>query len=339
MIKNNNASGFLTGERNVLVDNVKGLIILLFAVTNIYFNATLSFDMPEWAIHTGDIENIPFWSYLNFSLMDFGPAVFFFLIGLTVFPAFSKRVARDGSRAAFKHFFYRNAAIFGIFMAITFLQNKITDGTRDWDTIQSVGFTGLLLIPFMSTYMRKHTWTRAVAAAVVLLLFQFFHAQIYMFHGWQGGAAACVGYLGIVLVSSVLADAAKKGVTAYAAASVLVVIAAVLSDKYFGKSQFFTDYNTTYMLMSTAVLNTAYFVFYILDKIVIKNRPVPVLATMGRNLMLYLFLSLAILAVLELFLKDYPLNPTQLIIFETTTVCAYVLLSVLLKKKNITFKL
>ncbi|MDR2091114.1 MAG: hypothetical protein LBP62_05625 [Clostridiales bacterium] len=321
------------------MDNVKGLIVFFFIITNIYFNAKLSFKMPEWSIHEGNVVGMPFWGYLNFSLMDLGPAAFFFLIGLTVFPVFSKHVERDGTRAAYKQFFMKNMAIVGIFCTLTFIKSKVLNENFDWDTIQSVGFTGVLLMPFMSAFMRKHTLARLIAGLGVLVLFHIFHKEIYIFHGYQGGLSACVGYLGIVLIASALADAMKKGILPYAAASAFIIGAAVLSDKLTGKSVFFEDYNTTYMLMSTAFLNTAYFVFYTIDKFLLKGKRIPILSTMGRNIFFYLILSLLIMAVIMVFMADIRLNEGQLIMLEVGTVAVYALISIFLEKKNITFKL
>ncbi|MDR2047360.1 MAG: hypothetical protein LBP79_05645 [Clostridiales bacterium] len=331
-------------ERNALVDNVKGLVIIFFIVTNVYFLANLTFKMPEWSIHEGDVNGIPLWSYLNFSLMDLGPAIFFFLIGLTVFPTFSRHTVRDGSRAAYKRFFMRNMTIVGIFCTITFIKSKllkeINGATEhDWDTIQSIGFTGVLLTPFLFGFMRRHAWARVLAGLGVLVLFQLFHKEINIFHSYQGGLAACVGYLGIVLVSSALGDAMRKGIIAYAAASLLLAGAAVLSDRFFGKAAFFEDYNTTYMLMAATFINTVYFAFYVIDKLVLKGRRIPVLSSMGRNLFLYLLISLAVMAVTMIFLADVPLNQTRLLLLEIGVVAAYLLLGIFLEKKNITFKL
>jgi hypothetical protein len=234
----------------------------------------------------------------------------------------------------------RNAAIIGIFTVLTYIRSKGLGGSvPDWETVQSIGFTGLLLIPFMFSFIRRNTWIRLALGVVVLVLFQTFRAQISILDGYQGGIGACVGYLGIVLLASVMGDLAEKGFLYYAVGTAAAVGAMLLVKSVWGEALFYPIFNASYMVVSFFVLNTAYFIAYILDKLFIKNRPIPVLETLGKNIFLYLLLSLLLCGTVYLFTQNKPLDQIGLLIAEIICVAFYALLTIPLKKKNIMFRL
>jgi hypothetical protein len=331
-------------NRFALVDNVKGVLVLLFLASHIWSIDLFSSFIPSWMLHKGNIAETPFWSFVNFSLMDLGPTAFFFVIGLTIFKAFSSRVEKDGKKAALHHYVYRNVLVLSGAFCLTFIRGRSEPYWRDgWDNIHSIAFTGLLLIPFVYiNFIRNNAWLRLLLGAALLTLFYIYKDKIDVLSGNSGGMAGCVGYAGLVLVVSFVGDMSRKGALPYLLTSAGIVAAAFLANKYLGRASY-VEYNTTYMIMSLFVLNIIYFVFYVVDKLFIKNRPIPVLAALGRSLLLFFILSWIIAIATDALLgkiiaaDQAPLR--TLVVIEALCALLYFIVGFVFDKKKIVVKI
>ncbi|MDR2046982.1 MAG: hypothetical protein LBP79_03660 [Clostridiales bacterium] len=327
-----------TKYRIALVDNAKGLLVLFFLFTHLFAEPPILYTPPGWLKHHGDVTPFAFWRFLNISLMDLGPIFFFFFIGLTLFDSFSKRVKTEGKRAAYRKYLFRNAVIFSITFADIFIKGQLPQGMlMRWSALAGIAFTGFLLTPFLAGFIRNNAWVRFVLGAAVLAAYQCFQGYLKFLDSNDGGMMACVGYVGTVLIASVIGDLSKKGFAPYALASVGLFFAAWTAKTRLGEPSYVL-FNASYMIMSLFAVNLFYFVIYVIDKLLVKGRALPVFAPLGRNIIVFLFLTLSIEGLLRV-LSAAPYTLKQMWIIECACVSAYVLISLILGKKNIVIKL
>ncbi|MDR0751475.1 MAG: heparan-alpha-glucosaminide N-acetyltransferase domain-containing protein [Christensenellaceae bacterium] len=323
-------------NRIALIDNIRGLLVLAFIFLHVYVDNT-DFRGPEWLVHNGKVADIPIMNFANVSVMDFGPTSFFFVIGLTVFLSFSKRIERSGKKAAYSRYLLRNAVLFSACKIILFIKSNVTEGEFiDWDNISSIAFTGFLLMLFMFDFIRNKPYVRLVLGAIVLVLYHVLKEPLQFLSGAKGGIYGCLGYLGIVLVSSFIVDLARESLLKHAIFSFILFIIAWLVNTNIGKPVF-SEYNMPYMVMSIFALNSVYFIFSVIDKLFLKGREIPILAPLGKSLIFFLYLTFIIDAIF--YYIPEPLTRTQVFIVEAILIPIYLLIGYFLGKKRIIIKL
>jgi hypothetical protein len=147
--------------------------------------------------------------------------------------------------------------------------------------------------------------------------------------------------MGVVFLASVIQDLVeKKRPWLYLGFSVLLFFAAWGAKEFFGDAVY-KAYNSTYMIMCTFAMNTIYLVFYAIDRLFIRNRPIPLVATVGRNILLYILLTFLFVNVLMALQKAGTVPPFGVLAFIIFDVCVYtffLLLARFLEKKRIIFK-
>jgi hypothetical protein len=334
-------------ERFGSVDNARGLLVLMFFITWTWNNGIFQF-IPTWMKHNGAVAGIPFLEFLNFSLMDLGPPAFFFVIGLTMFKAFSSRVAKDGKKNAATRYLCRNALFFtGCYMGV-YVGGKLSGSTFDgWDNMNSIAFTGLMLTPFVYVdFIRERSWVRLLSGAAILAVYYIFKTEIDRVSGHAGGVAACIGYAGFTLIVSFVGDVSRKkgwkGVLLYLSASVGIFIAAFLADKFLERASY-GNYNMTYMIMSLLAMNLVWLLLYVLDKLFIKNRPIPILASLGRSLIFFTLLSWILPSILGDLAVKYVGGGTatvlSLVAAELVGLAIYAAVGFIFEKKKIVIKI
>jgi hypothetical protein len=330
------------------VDNVRGLLVLLFLAAHTWGMGAFDSFVPRWMVHEGSVAGVWLWEFFNFSLMDLGPTAFFFVLGLTAFSAFSVRVARDGKKAAMHRYIHRNVLFLSLCFMMLYVGAKLNgEAVKDWDNINGVAFTGLLLAPFVYVdFIREKPWVRLLSGAAILALYHIFKAQIDVLSGHAGGVAACVGYAGFTLIVSFIGDVSRekgrKGVLLYLLTSVGIAAAAFLANEFLGRASY-PQYNTTYMLMSLMIMNTIWFLFCIVDKLFIKNRPIPVVAAIGRSLIFFTVLSWILAPILSSLAVGIAPNgavtPATLVIVELIGFAVYAAIGFVFDRKKIIIKL
>ncbi|MDR3216515.1 MAG: hypothetical protein LBT55_03760 [Clostridiaceae bacterium] len=323
-------------SRYAIVDNMKGLMVIFYMLAQFMIFIPASFSKHDIVYHSSQTgTDLPFFNFFNMMPLDLGPIAFFFLIGIIMYKVFDRSVEREG-KAAYKRFFIKNAAIIGIFSALLFMVNAVTNDDMDWQTVHSIGFTGILLMFTLLPKIRRNAWVRLAVGVGILALYTVFKSQIDLFTGTQGGIAACVGFAGAVLISSFLGDVSRKNLGLYAIATA-ALFGVAIGLKYLLGEALYQSYNTTYIAFGLAWVNLLYFIFCIIDKLFLKNRPIPIIATFGRNIFLYLLLTLVLDGVCELFVPT--LNAWQVGIALAIVVSIYVLISLPLAKTKTLFKL
>ena len=85
-----------THERIAVLDDFKGFMLFFYIFVQV-MTLPKTFATPEWFAHSKiGGQALPF---LSISISDFGPALFFFVIGMAAVCAFENRVKRGGIKA------------------------------------------------------------------------------------------------------------------------------------------------------------------------------------------------------------------------------------------------
>ncbi|MDR1905850.1 MAG: hypothetical protein LBQ27_02900 [Clostridiales bacterium] len=335
------------GARNALIDNVKGLVVLLYMVDHMLIHMPKDgFHTPAWANHSNPVL-IPSW---GFNIIDLGPILFFFVIGFVFFSSFIKKYEREG-RAAYKQVFLRNTAFMGVFLGLFYFAGAFDPPASAWNTVPSIGFASLLVIPFLTPRIAKSPILKTLFAIGILLFYHFNQDSLFELlayipvntngvienTAYAGGMAACIGYAAVILLSGAIADVSKKGIIPYAILTAALWV--------FGRFIYLLDIpsfpslNAAYMVSALSKINLFYFGFYVLDKLVIKGKRIPLLSAMGRNIMLYLLLVLILQAVFALTGFPKAHNEAEAWIIIGVITVFYILLAIPLEKSKIVFKL
>ncbi|MDR3293326.1 MAG: hypothetical protein LBT20_04385 [Clostridiales bacterium] len=341
--------------RDVTIDNIKGILVLIFVFIHTMRNINKSFALPEWLFYHS---NPVFFKWWGFNWLDLGPIAFYFLIGFVVYAAFEKRRAVEG-KAAYKNYFLKNIALVGIMLCLFYIQaNALGGSPTQWDYITGIGFTGVLLIPFLHPFISKHTWAKFAAAALVFAFYFFAHDILFKFlapplsagsqqaltdgnlfsvdfyGGSGGGMAASFGFVGVILLVAGIADLAKKKLWYYAVATAVLYLVGILCTKVFTPHYQLLD--IPYMIGALSKFNLIFFVFKLFNVYVLKGKAIPLVATIGRNLLLFMLVTLLIIAFIGLLPKA---GVAVAIIEAIVVIGLYFGLAALLSKKKTLFKL
>ncbi|MDR3293327.1 MAG: hypothetical protein LBT20_04390, partial [Clostridiales bacterium] len=156
--------------RNVLIDNFKGIVVLLYMMSHIiiHMDSVPEFDTPIWLKHSNPIM-IPSW---GFNPLDLGPIFFYFVMGFVLFSSFLRKYEKIG-RAAYKQVFIRNMAFLGVFLGLQVAAGGFAPPPDLWNTVPSIGFTALLAIPFLHPRISKSPWIKLILGVAVLVFYHF----------------------------------------------------------------------------------------------------------------------------------------------------------------------
>ncbi|MDR2090468.1 MAG: hypothetical protein LBP62_02305 [Clostridiales bacterium] len=336
------------GTRNALVDNVKGLVVLLYMVDHAILHMPKDgYAASPWWGHSNPVL-IPSW---GFNIIDLGPILFFFVIGLVYFSSFLRKYETDG-RAAYKQAVSRNLAFMGLFLGLMYFTGAVEKPAALWNTVPSIGFASLLAVPFLIPQISKSAVWKGVLGVGVLMFYHFFHEKLFALFAYipfehqsgevenlvhAGGMAACVGYLGIILLSGAIADVSKKGIIPYEVLTALLYVSGRLCSVLVPPS--YPDMNVTWMFSALTKINLFYFGFYLLDKLFLKGREIPILAAMGRNIFLYLFIVLIFQGIFAVFNFPVAHNRTEAFWIVAVISVVYIIIAISLQKSKVIFKL
>lgn len=292
-------------KRCIPIDHMRGAAILIYLLTQTA--AQYASYMPLWFMHDAGNSGIP---YINLGFMDFGPATFYFIIGLNIVSSFRRRLERKGAKAAYSDMIYRNLALIALDALVMFFVNKFMYAA-DWGIIRSVGLVGLLMLPFLNA----PATVRAVLGITILSIYQAVRGSLFFYlGGTEGGVAACFGFLTIVLLTSALRDLYDKGLLHYFLGLLAVSVAAALSMLLIPIA--YREFNSSYLLLTLLVFGIVFLVFAFVDKYIF-SRPIPVLTQFGQSLIVFFLIGAsAQLYIKKLFPPDMPFALTFALCFE-----------------------
>lgn len=182
-------------ERLASLDAFRGFAIVGMVLVNFWGSLNA---IPDWLKHAPDI---------GLTFADLVAPFFIFAIGLTYGLSWRRRMERDGWGRAAGHFFRRWMAIVGIGAIMTSLEKAYGAGINqlDWGALQSIGVAGLLTLPLLGL---KKEW-RALIGVGMLGLYQFLLDRFFLgivLNSQHGGIIGALGYTGMMILSTVLAD-------------------------------------------------------------------------------------------------------------------------------------
>ncbi|MDR1905723.1 MAG: hypothetical protein LBQ27_02245, partial [Clostridiales bacterium] len=210
-------------NRDVIVDNVKGLLTILFMLVHVTRNLPRTFTLSEWFYHSDPVL-IGFW---GFNILDLAPVAFYFVIGFVLWDATTRHYSQAGKKA-YKNYILRNFTLIGIFLLLVYLQNSVQSVLQSnfkpdaWNYMAGIGFTGILVAPFLTSVFRTKgvlsLILKIVAAVVTLAVYGLLHDVLFKFFGTSsgsgGGIAASFGFVSTVILAGVMKDLEKKGILA-----------------------------------------------------------------------------------------------------------------------------
>jgi hypothetical protein len=321
------------------IDNVRGIVVLIYMLAHLVSATDSVVEIPQWFGHDGNVEAFAFWRFFNFSLMDLGQPIFFSIIGLTCFYAVSRRVERGESvKTAVMHFVQRNCILFTVATLWMFVLTRIENRDIDWDILQAIAFTGILVSPFILIKpVRNAPWLRLLLGAAVFVLYQVFYEPLLFLFANEGGMTACFGYLGIVLVASAIGDYLRKSPFKYTLLTSALIFAAVLVVDLWGVAKF-RAYNATFMVASLALVNGMLFILYALDKLFLKGKPIPLLSALGKNMLFFFLFFMTIGGLPRLFIPR-PLTTFEFWAMVIGYIALYAAIAAVFQKKKIIIKL
>ena len=348
--------------RNAALDNIRGLFILLFIAWHMLFNLLRGLSLfPNFFRHAyiENILSIPWW---GFNLIDLAPITFMLFMGLIIYPNFSGKYERVGKRA-FRDHLIKNLALNGLFLMFIIIADRFRGTNEGWSFMNDVATTGIIMTPFLSRPFRESTIAKFVAGAALLVVYWLFRAQLLQYlgtghPGTGGGIGACVGFTGIVLVSAGMSDLARKK-TVYFLAGVAVLyligllctrvfmpaetygeewwkVPMFLADERYEEWLPFAMFSVFWMVGALSKAFIIYTGLWAVCHYLLKDKRVWGLSTIGRNLMLYIFIALIAIVIIS-FLGSAVLWRSLLYVAIVIVLCF--IITIPLEKYKVTFKL
>ena len=317
-----------TNERIAVLDDFKGFMLFFYIFVQVMM-LPKTFATPEWFAHSRiGGKTLPF---VSMSISDFGPALFYFVIGMAAGFAFRGRASRFGRRSACRHYIYRNLAVVGIAAVAQFAGNALSGSSYDWNALSSVGLVGVLLFPFLE----KGTVFRLVSACILLAWYQIFRAELFgLLGGNEGGIAACAAYLALALLASVLSDLLKKDLMLFGWG--VAAVGAAATAMSFLLKPVFREYNASYVVMSLFVISLIFYGFAVVNSFVKRN--IPYVNAVGKNLLFFFVLTYASTFIARQLISA-PLTLVGCILLSCIIFAVYCFVAGLLERKNIIIKL
>jgi len=185
----------LLDKRLRSLDAFRGFAIVGMVLVNFWGGLNA---IPAWLKHAPDI---------GLTFADLVAPFFIFAIGLTYGISARRRLKRDGWGKTAGHFFRRWMSIVGIGAAMTSLEKVYGEGLYqlDWGALQSIGVAGLLTFPLLKL---KKEW-RALIGVGLLVVYQILLDNFFLeivLRSQHGGIIGALGYTGMMILSTVLAD-------------------------------------------------------------------------------------------------------------------------------------
>ena len=368
------------GRDNIL-DNIRGLVILLYVLAH-FAMSLMGGHYPTALNHAYRVGEVR--SALGFNIIDLAPMAFMFFTGAVIYPVFIRKYEKVGKSAYRQHLVRNLALNGLFLLFLTIQDRATRAMTLDiapyhslWTFMNDVAVTGIFMTPFLTKPFREKTWTKFTAGGALILIYAFTRTTLLWYAGTVdagggGGIGACVGFTGIVLLVAGIFDLLrKKEAYFYYATGGLAVIGALAlfvfknfealvsspeqAQKLIDDADAFGSlwdprlsiggaFTASFMIGSLAVFMVFYALFYAFNHHVLKDKAIWGLATMGRNLMLYLFLSI-LLGVIVAFIplgdawEEERISGGVAIALTVAVAIGCLALTIPLYRKKIVFKL
>jgi predicted acyltransferase len=205
--------------RIAAIDQFRGFAILTMVLANYMGGVAL---IPVWLKHARDI---------GLTVIDLIAPFFIFAVGLTYGLSFKRRYGRDGSRAAYLHFFTRFLAIIGLGAVLSAGETALGENISgiDWGVLQAIGMAGLVTL----IVIRLPSIYRWLIGLAVLFIYQAVLDRYWLdvvLRSPHGGLFGSLGWSAMLILGTALGDLfndSGRGRKWYPWVSLLVLAAGV----------------------------------------------------------------------------------------------------------------
>lgn len=261
-------------ERSLALDRFRGALVILMVAGN--YLAGIGW-VPAFLKHAPDI---------GLTVADLVAPAFVFAIALTYTVSFQ--------RHGYRHVLVRYLSLIGIGAIIT-AGAGIVGEPEDWGVLQALGVAGLLTL----ATIRLAPGTRLLVALGLLAAYQLVLDRWLLddvLASSHGGLFGAVSWGALLIMSTVMADAWRRGATSYAAACVVMGVLALASAAVVPVSK--NRVSLSYILLSVVVSAVGYWL------VELGSRRVPARAGLdswwGENPLLLYLMHLVLLGLVEL---------------------------------------
>ena len=341
------------GTRDAILDNIRGLFVLMFLTLHSFWTMDISYEIPLFFRHaeTMDQVRIAWW---GFNLIDLAPITFIFFMGYIIYSVFIRKYERLGKRAFHDHI-VRYLAMNGLFLTAIFFKWRLTGNNDGWSFMCDVMTTALLLTPFLTRPFRESTVAKFIAGVALLVIYWLFREPLIQYLGAPkphlgGGIGPCIGYTGIALLSAGLGDLMRKRPAYYFAGVAALYIAGLLCTRIFAPMENLVStegilltgvwtYSVFWMVGGLSKVFIIFTILWAICKYLFKSRRIWGIATIGRNLLLYMLAALLIMGIQMVWIPQKPISIGLSVKYVLLIYAFCFALTVPLEKYNVTFKL
>ncbi len=272
-----------TPKRLESIDEFRGFAILTMVLAN-YLGGVER--IPAWLKHSPDV---------GLTVIDLIAPLFIFAIGLTYGLSARRRMASDGPRKMFNHFFERYMALLGMgsLVGIGGAWLGFDDREVGWGVLRAIGMAGLLALPFI----RLTAWVRLGIGLTLLGTYQVLLDRLWLeavLGTSHGGIQGSLGWAAMLILATALGDLfhddRSRGGRRYAGAVALVLVLGIALSFWVPVSK--NRISASYVLISLGNSGLLFAAFFLLVNHFHVWRPqvlIRLLSAWGKNpLLLYL---------------------------------------------------
>jgi predicted acyltransferase len=270
------------------LDQFRGLCIILMVTVNFLFMVET---VPAWLKHAADT---------GFTLSDSIAPAFLFAIGLT-YGASARRRRASGSPGACLGFFVRRwLSLMGIGALLS--AGEALFGFKPsavpWEVLQTIGFSGLLVLPFILL----KPWIRLVIGLAILAAYQLCLDAFWLkdvFASTHGGPIGAISWSAMLFIATAMGDFfadEKRRYKLYPILALSLVAGSLALSTVIPISK--NRVSSSFVLFSTGIASSAFFIFHLaVDRARLR---IPLLSSWGRNPLLLYILHYILLAFVVL---------------------------------------
>jgi hypothetical protein len=231
---------------------------------------------------------------VGLTIIDVGAPCFVFAMGLTYADSFRRRAA-SGLPSAYRHVAVRYLALIGIGAILSAGGTQVAGQPSDWGVLQALGAAGLICLPFIRLGMAARF---AIGGGILLgyqALVDVIGAPVIRGEV-QGGLVGSISWGALLILSTAVADAWRRGTRSMLWCCAALVSVAVLSAIVVPVSK--TRVSLSFILVTLAIGALGFLLFDLLSRVLPPRAGY--LAWWGENALVLYVLHLLLLGLIEL---------------------------------------
>jgi predicted acyltransferase len=284
-------------SRFLSIDVFKGLSIALMVFVNTLFPFE---NVPAWTHHAGDY---------GLTYVDLIAPFFIFMLALNFQLSFSKKIQNLGRKSTYLRFIRRYLIFLaiGLVMFIEFTQYGLI---IHWGTLQVLGISGLIALPFSEL----KPWINLCIGVVLALLHQFLlytEISVIIYDSTEGGYVGSLSWGSMMIFACFLSKGLKreKKWSNFLYGGLIFLMIGLTTSFFWGISRQYMSF--PYIMISVGISSIIFcLIFIIFERISIQYpllRKEQIFSSSGKNaFILYILHLLSIYFIFELIPIDVP---------------------------------